>query len=35
MADETLMIYLNGIERHYNQGDATLDPKPGAGNGNP
>jgi lipoprotein-releasing system ATP-binding protein len=25
MADETPVIYLNGIERHYKQGDATLD----------
>jgi hypothetical protein len=35
MADEAPVIFLNGIERRYKQGDATLDPKPGAGNGNP
>jgi hypothetical protein len=35
MADETPVIYLNGTLRRYEQGDATLDPYPGAGNGNP
>jgi hypothetical protein len=35
MADETPVIYLNGIERRYKQGDTTLDPSPGAGDGNP
>jgi hypothetical protein len=35
MADETPVINLNGIERRYEQGEATLDLEPEAGNGNP
>ena len=35
MADETPVIYLNGIERRYKQRGAALDPYPGAGNGTP
>jgi hypothetical protein len=35
MTDETPVIYRNGIERRREQGDATLDVKPVAGNGNP
>jgi hypothetical protein len=34
MADETAVIY-HGIERRHEQGDATLDVKPRAGNGKP
>ncbi len=35
MADETPVIHLDGTERRCEQGDATLDPYPGAGNGKP